>query len=65
MDKRIGYTALAFIIVALLFWNPFTRSIILFILPLGSGMDDLIFIAALIAAIVFGAFWYFRKRKGD
>ena len=34
----------------ILFFIPFTRSIILFILPLGSGVDDLIFFALLFVA---------------
>lgn len=40
-------------LVSLALWIPFTRAVILFILPLGSGIDDLIFFAALFAAISF------------
>lgn len=39
-------------VVAFLFWNPATRAIILWILPLGSGIDDLIVIASLILILV-------------
>jgi len=66
-DKgKVGRIALILAIVALLFWNPMTRSIIVFILPLGSGYDDLIFIAALVFAIIFGIVYYTfygRNRK--
>ena len=40
------------VVVAFLFWNPITRQIILFVLPFGSGIDDLIFIVLLVLAIV-------------
>ena len=36
----------------ILFFIPFTRSVILFILPLGSGVDDLIFFALLFVAFI-------------
>lgn len=39
-------------ILILLFWIPVTRSAILFVLPLGSGLDDLIFFVLLILACV-------------
>lgn len=39
-------------ILILLFWIPVTRSAILFVLPLGSGLDDLIFFVLLIIACV-------------
>jgi len=63
-DKRlITGIAVAALIIALLFWNPTTRSVILIILPLGSGIDDLIFLAALILAVVFVAFRVIAGRK--
>lgn len=40
-------------LVALALWIPFTRAAILFILPLGGGIDDLIFFAAAFAALSF------------
>jgi hypothetical protein len=40
--------ALVLVIIAFLFANPFARAFIRFMLPLGSGMDDLIEIIALI-----------------
>lgn len=43
-------------IIALLFFFPLTRAAILFVLPLGSGIDDLIFIACAILATVFFVF---------
>jgi hypothetical protein len=39
-------------IVAFLFWNPTTRAFVLWVLPLGSGIDDLIVIASLILIVV-------------
>ena len=52
------------VIAALLFGNPMTRSIILWILPLGSGIDDLIFLALLILAVVAGLV-YSRKKHNE
>jgi len=52
------------VIAALLFGNPMTRSIILWILPLGSGIDDLIFLALLILAVVAGLI-YSRKKHNE
>ena len=43
---------LALLGLALLFIMPFTRQIILFILPLGSGVDDLIFFVLLLLAFL-------------
>lgn len=37
--------------VAFLFWNPMTRTVILWILPLGSGIDDLIVVSALVVVL--------------
>ena len=63
-DKKIiRNIAIGSVITALLFWNPATRNIILFILPLGSGIDDLIFLLALLFAGVFGVFFIMHKRK--
>ena len=50
-------------LLVLLFWNPFTRQIILFLLPLGSGVDDLVFYILVVLTIVFGVFNYFQKEK--
>jgi membrane protease YdiL (CAAX protease family) len=36
-------------------WHPLTRKIILVILPLGRGFDDLLFILALICLVIFGS----------
>lgn len=41
---------LSTVILILLFWIPFTRKVILFLLPLGSGVDDLVFFVLLIVA---------------
>ena len=50
-------------IAVLLLWNPATRSVILFILPLGSGVDDLVFFGVLLAGGVLGTIYYLKKRK--
>lgn len=42
-------TVIILSLIAVLFVNPITRSIILFILPLGSGIDDLIVFVLIIA----------------
>jgi hypothetical protein len=75
MDSEIRGRLLKVAIGALLFvillWHPTTRGIIVLILPLGSGYDDLL---GLIGLIVGGIFlfswiwtgiplWLFRKRK--
>ena len=43
--------AIALIALGLVLWFPLTRGLVLFILPLGSGLDDLIFILALGAGL--------------
>ena len=66
-DRKTNGQKLTVVIVILavvffLFWNPMTRSIILWVLPLGSGMDDLVFIAS---GIFLGVFliWKMRERS--
>lgn len=51
-------------IMAILFANPYTRPIIHFILPLGSGIDDLIVMVALIwlvAILIYRAIVHRKK----
>ena len=50
------------LIIAFLFWHPLTRAIVLWILPFGSGIDDLIVICFAITGGVF-ALWHFLSRK--
>ena len=45
--KKITVISLALLTIALLFWIPPARMAILWLLPLGSGIDDLIFIFTL------------------
>jgi hypothetical protein len=52
LARALGIWFLVALAVALVMWNPTTRAIVLFILPLGSGIDDLIFILALGSALV-------------
>lgn len=42
---------LVLLVLALLLRNPVTRAIILFILPLGRGVDDFLFVALLVIAL--------------
>jgi len=42
---RITVIALAVLVLGVLFWIPVSRQVIIYILPLGSGCDDFIFIA--------------------
>ena len=46
-----------------LLWNPFTRQAILFVLPLGSGIDDLVFLVLLAVTLVFGLVYYIQRRR--
>lgn len=39
-------------VILILLWIPFTRYIIFWLLPVGSGIDDLIFCAVAIAVFV-------------
>ena len=39
-------------VLAFLLWHPVTRRVIVFILPLGKGVDDLIFWALLIVFVL-------------
>jgi len=50
-------------VIAFLFANPYTRMFILWLLPLGSGIDDLVEIIAIIIAIVFGVYYYIRRKR--
>jgi len=59
MNKTTKTLVIALVIL-FLFWNPMTRAVILFILPLGSGVDDLVMIAAAIVAL---AVWGIKKLK--
>ena len=59
MNKTTKTLVIALVIL-LLFWNPMTRAVILFILPLGSGVDDLVMIAA---AVVAFAVWGIKRLK--
>lgn len=71
MDKRklSRWIAVA-LAVAFCFWQPHLRAVTLFVLPLGSGIDDLIVIVALVFAAVGyvlyltnGRFWMFENKE--
>jgi hypothetical protein len=55
----LGKWSLLALAVGLLFWFPLTRAAILFILPLGSGIDDLI---AVFSFVVAAALYALYKR---
>ena len=42
--------------LSVLLWIPATRGVLLLILPLGSGLDDLLFFVVLAAAILYNAY---------
>ena len=44
-------TLITLCVLMLIMANPFTRQLVLLILPLGSGVDDLIFLILLFAAV--------------
>ncbi len=53
--KKLGIIAL---IVFIAFAVPYTRRVVLFILPLGKGVDDMIaLIAGLVVLVIFGGGW--------
>jgi len=45
------------------FGNPIGRQIVLWILPMGSGIDDLIFLALLALAVPVGLVYWRRKHN--
>ncbi len=55
-----------FIIIAVLFWIPLTRRVLIWLLPLGKGIDDLVvFIALSIAGTIYGRRWLSNLRTSD
>jgi hypothetical protein len=67
---RLLKVAIGVLVFVLLLWHPTSRQIIIFILPLGSGYDDLL---GLIGLIIGGIFlfswiwtgiplWFLRRR---
>lgn len=61
-DKgKVGFLAGLAIFIGVMFWIPFTRSVILFILPLGSGIDDLIFLGCLGFGVIMAVFRLLMK----
>ena len=62
LEKRkwwfIGIAVFAFCM-----WNPITRQIVLIILPFGSGLDDLVFLAATAGAFIAWLLYKAQKRK--
>jgi hypothetical protein len=50
-------------VLLLLFWNPRTRAFLLFLLPLGSGVDDLVFLVLLAVVGVLALVIYVKGRK--
>jgi len=62
--KKLLLVAIACLLLAFMLAHPFGRAIILFLLPLGSGIDDLIEIVALVIGVVALVF-YFARRKSN
>lgn len=60
--EKIGRIAIIATVIALLFWNPYTRAVILVILPLGSGLDDVIFLLALSVAVTLWVIKFLRRK---
>ena len=66
---KIAKLVIPLLVCAWLLWNPLTRQAVIIVLPLGSGIDDLIVIVLVIlaAVIAFVRGWtnipsLFRKR---
>jgi len=53
----------ALVVLLILFWNPRTRAVLLFLLPLGSGVDDLVFLVLVALVGVFALTVYIKERK--
>ena len=62
--KQLRNVAAALVVIALAFWHPATRAVVLFILPLGRGIDDFVVMAGLLAGIVFLILSGLKRRKG-
>jgi hypothetical protein len=71
--QRLLIVAVGALLFALLLWHPATRQVIVFILPLGSGYDDLLGLAGLIIGgiCLFGWIWtgiptwFLTRRRGN
>lgn len=50
-------------VLLVLFWNPRTRAILLFLLPLGSGVDDLVFLVLVAVVGVLALTVFIREGK--
>ena len=69
--KRLLWVAVGALVFAILLWHPLSRQIIILILPLGSGYDDLLGLVGLIIGglLLLGwlwtgiPMWFFRKRR--
>jgi hypothetical protein len=71
MRGRLLKVAVGALVFVILLWHPVTRQIVVFILPLGSGYDDLLGLIGLVVGAIFLfswiwtgiPLWFFRKRK--
>ena len=64
--KEINNFIIAVSVIILLYWLPFTRPVIRWLLPMGSGFDDLIQVAALVILSVYliaRAYYTFQKTE--
>jgi hypothetical protein len=69
--RRLLIVAVGALLFVILLWHPTTRQIIVFLLPLGSGYDDLLGLIGLIVGAIFLfswlwtgiPTWLFRKRR--
>jgi len=64
MDKTLKWF-LIFVAVVFVMWNPITRQVVLFLLPLGSGVDDLVFIIAIVFAIVLRLILVIKEKRNE
>lgn len=68
---RLLKVAVGALIFVILLWHPASRQIVVLALPLGSGYDDLLGLAALVigGVLLFSwvwtgiPVWFFRKRR--
>jgi len=64
-SENIKNWAIGLAILVLALWNPASRAVIFYILPVGSGIDDLVFIVVAIAAVIAWAFRYANKKREE
>lgn len=69
--SRLLMVSLGVLVFVILLWHPLTRQVIIFILPFGSGYDDLLGLIGLVVGgiLLFSwlwtgiPLWFFRRKR--